>query len=277
MGRRPGVRRWPRARPNSTRLSGSGWQPSSRWSAVTAISDEVRVLRASRAGDARRCGPPRRPARQSNGRNPSHWGAAAASTTLTGRDRGPAYDRRPLPDTRSRGPIPPRTHPRYRPMAIEQETAGGDRRRDLDPADGHRRRDRRCRGWPDVRGRQPGDRRRRSPRRRSAARSTSTGGRGRPEGVRGPQGLGQLARRASAAGRLAKLGELVKKNSEELAQLESRNTGKPITSARGEIAGVWLVFDYYAGAREQDLRPDDPGREARPRHDPQGADRRRAG
>ena len=46
---------------------------------------------------------------------------------------------------------------------------------------------------------------------------------------------------------LAKLGELVKKNSEELAQLESRNTGKPITSARGEIAGVWLVFDYYAG------------------------------
>ena len=47
---------------------------------------------------------------------------------------------------------------------------------------------------------------------------------------------------------LAKLGELVKKNSEELAQLESHNVGKPITSARGEIAGVWLVFDYYAGA-----------------------------
>ncbi|HET9852563.1 MAG TPA: aldehyde dehydrogenase family protein [Candidatus Limnocylindrales bacterium] len=47
---------------------------------------------------------------------------------------------------------------------------------------------------------------------------------------------------------LAKLGDLIKKSSEELAQLESRNTGKPITSARGEIAGVWLVFDYYAGA-----------------------------
>ena len=76
---------------------------------------------------------------------------------------------------------------------------------------------------------------------------------------------------------LAKLAELVKKNSEELAQLESRNTGKPITSARGEIIGVWLVFDYYAGRREQDLRPDDPGREARPRHHAQGADRRRAG
>jgi betaine-aldehyde dehydrogenase len=47
---------------------------------------------------------------------------------------------------------------------------------------------------------------------------------------------------------LAKLADVVKKNSEELAQLESRNTGKPITSARGEIIGASLVFDYYAGA-----------------------------
>jgi betaine-aldehyde dehydrogenase len=47
---------------------------------------------------------------------------------------------------------------------------------------------------------------------------------------------------------LAKLAELIRKNSEELAQLESRNTGKPITSARGEIVGVSLVLDYYAGA-----------------------------
>jgi betaine-aldehyde dehydrogenase len=47
---------------------------------------------------------------------------------------------------------------------------------------------------------------------------------------------------------LAKLADLIKKNSEELAQLESRNTGKPITSARGEIIGASLVFDYYAGA-----------------------------
>jgi betaine-aldehyde dehydrogenase len=47
---------------------------------------------------------------------------------------------------------------------------------------------------------------------------------------------------------LAKFAEIVKKNSEELAQLESRNTGKPITSARGEIIGASLVFDYYAGA-----------------------------
>ncbi|MBI2780646.1 MAG: aldehyde dehydrogenase [Chloroflexi bacterium] len=47
---------------------------------------------------------------------------------------------------------------------------------------------------------------------------------------------------------LAKLAALVKDHTEELAQLEARNTGKPITSARGEITGVSLVFDYYAGA-----------------------------
>src|SRR5258705_2821659 len=47
---------------------------------------------------------------------------------------------------------------------------------------------------------------------------------------------------------LAKLAALIKDHAEELAQLESRNTGKPITSARGEIVGASLVFDYYAGA-----------------------------
>ncbi len=47
---------------------------------------------------------------------------------------------------------------------------------------------------------------------------------------------------------LAKLADVIKKHSEELAQLESRNTGKPITGARGEIIGASLVFDYYAGA-----------------------------
>jgi betaine-aldehyde dehydrogenase len=47
---------------------------------------------------------------------------------------------------------------------------------------------------------------------------------------------------------LAKLADLIKKSSEELAQLESRNVGKPIGGARGEIVGASLVFDYYAGA-----------------------------
>jgi betaine-aldehyde dehydrogenase len=47
---------------------------------------------------------------------------------------------------------------------------------------------------------------------------------------------------------LAKLADLIKKNSEELATLERRNVGKPITGARGEVIGASLVFDYYAGA-----------------------------
>jgi betaine-aldehyde dehydrogenase len=62
-----------------------------------------------------------------------------------------------------------------------------------------------------------------------------------------PKGWSSFA--AGKRGRtLAKFADLIKKNSEELAQLESRNTGKPITSARGEIIGSSLVFDYYAGA-----------------------------
>jgi acyl-CoA reductase-like NAD-dependent aldehyde dehydrogenase len=47
---------------------------------------------------------------------------------------------------------------------------------------------------------------------------------------------------------LAKFASLIKANSEELARLESRNVGKPITGARGEVVGASLVFDYYAGA-----------------------------
>ena len=47
---------------------------------------------------------------------------------------------------------------------------------------------------------------------------------------------------------LAKLAQLIKRDSEELAQLESRNVGKPISGARGEVIGASLVFDYYAGA-----------------------------
>ncbi len=47
---------------------------------------------------------------------------------------------------------------------------------------------------------------------------------------------------------LAKFAALVKQHTEELAQLESRNVGKPINGARGEVTGASLVFDYYAGA-----------------------------
>ncbi len=47
---------------------------------------------------------------------------------------------------------------------------------------------------------------------------------------------------------LAKLSALVKANVEELARLESRNGGKPISGARGETLAVSAVFEYYAGA-----------------------------
>jgi betaine-aldehyde dehydrogenase len=47
---------------------------------------------------------------------------------------------------------------------------------------------------------------------------------------------------------LAKFASLVKAHTEELSQLESRNVGKPINGARGEVTGASLVFDYYAGA-----------------------------
>jgi betaine-aldehyde dehydrogenase len=47
---------------------------------------------------------------------------------------------------------------------------------------------------------------------------------------------------------LSKLASLIKQHSEELAQLETANVGKPITSSRGEVVGTSLVFDYYAGA-----------------------------
>ena len=47
---------------------------------------------------------------------------------------------------------------------------------------------------------------------------------------------------------LAKFAALVKSHSEELARLETRNTGKPISSSRGEVIGASLVFDYYGGA-----------------------------
>jgi acyl-CoA reductase-like NAD-dependent aldehyde dehydrogenase len=44
------------------------------------------------------------------------------------------------------------------------------------------------------------------------------------------------------------LATLVEENAEELASIESRNVGKPIAGARGEVAMVAQVFHFYAGA-----------------------------
>jgi acyl-CoA reductase-like NAD-dependent aldehyde dehydrogenase len=50
------------------------------------------------------------------------------------------------------------------------------------------------------------------------------------------------------AGLLRRLATLVEENGEELARIESRNVGKPIAGARGEVGMVAQVFHYYSGA-----------------------------
>jgi acyl-CoA reductase-like NAD-dependent aldehyde dehydrogenase len=47
---------------------------------------------------------------------------------------------------------------------------------------------------------------------------------------------------------LRRLATLVEEHHEELARIESRNVGKPIGGARGEVGMVAQVFHFYAGA-----------------------------
>ena len=47
---------------------------------------------------------------------------------------------------------------------------------------------------------------------------------------------------------LRRLATLVEEHAEELARIETRNVGKPISGSRGEIAMVARVFHFYAGA-----------------------------
>jgi acyl-CoA reductase-like NAD-dependent aldehyde dehydrogenase len=53
---------------------------------------------------------------------------------------------------------------------------------------------------------------------------------------------------ADRARLLRRLAALVEEHGEELARIESRNVGKPIAGARGEVAMVAEVFHFYAGA-----------------------------
>jgi acyl-CoA reductase-like NAD-dependent aldehyde dehydrogenase len=53
---------------------------------------------------------------------------------------------------------------------------------------------------------------------------------------------------ADRARLLRRLATLVEEHGEELARIESRNVGKPIAGARGEVGMVAQVFHYYAGA-----------------------------
>ena len=43
----------------------------------------------------------------------------------------------------------------------------------------------------------------------------------------------------------------IREHADDLARLEARNVGKPISDARGEVGMVADVFDYYAGAPER--------------------------
>jgi acyl-CoA reductase-like NAD-dependent aldehyde dehydrogenase len=56
---------------------------------------------------------------------------------------------------------------------------------------------------------------------------------------------------AERAGLLRSVAARVRDQAEELAVLEARNVGKPISDARGEVGMVADVFDYYAGAPER--------------------------
>jgi betaine-aldehyde dehydrogenase len=50
---------------------------------------------------------------------------------------------------------------------------------------------------------------------------------------------------------MRRIASAIDKHREELAQLEARNVGKPISDARGEVGMVVDVFNYYAGAPER--------------------------
>ena len=53
---------------------------------------------------------------------------------------------------------------------------------------------------------------------------------------------------ADRARLLRRLATLVEEHGEELARIESRNVGKPISGARAEVSMVAQVFHFYAGA-----------------------------
>jgi aldehyde dehydrogenase (NAD+) len=50
---------------------------------------------------------------------------------------------------------------------------------------------------------------------------------------------------------LTKLGEKISENAEELAHLESRDTGKPMRQARADMVAAARYFEYYGGAADK--------------------------
>ncbi|WP_265516531.1 aldehyde dehydrogenase family protein [Nitratireductor luteus] len=50
---------------------------------------------------------------------------------------------------------------------------------------------------------------------------------------------------------LTRLGQLVEKNAEELAALESRDTGKPIRQGRADVTATMRYYEFYGGAADK--------------------------
>ena len=93
---------------------------------------------------------------------------------------------------------------------------------------------------------QPGDRG--DDRRACRPRDVGRDGRRRRGRARPRSRPGAPSRPADRARLLRRVSALVEEHGEELARLESRNAGKPISDARGEIGMVADVFQFYAGA-----------------------------
>lgn len=50
---------------------------------------------------------------------------------------------------------------------------------------------------------------------------------------------------------LMRVGELIQDNAEDMAQLESRDTGKPLTQARADMVAAARYFEYYGAAADK--------------------------
>ena len=100
------------------------------------------------------------------------------------------------------------------------------------------------------------------------------GGRGRPGAHSTIARAGRPGPPASAAGRWPSSPSLIKANTEELAQLESRNVGQADHQRARRDHRREPRLRLLRGRRQQDLRPDDPGLEAGARPDAARADRR---
>ena len=74
--------------------------------------------------------------------------------------------------------------------------------------------------------------------------------------------------------RMHRFAALVEEHAEELALLECRNVGMPISDARGQLGMIVDVIRYYAGAVDKFFGHTDPGRARRHRADVPRADRR---